>query len=228
MYPPSLALVDDDLTFSSALAQHLRGLGIQVTAYGDADAWLRDANAFAHEFFVVGLNSLPGSHGIDLIKQLRQRSEAVLVVVSGHRSTQVFQDLVLAGADMHMDKPVCLEKLAVVIFALQRRAGQRVTTPQPWTLDRPTGALVAPDGARVALSDIDRCLLECFVGNDGQAMSRTALAKRLDRQGEFGATSLNAVIYRLRRRIERATPLPLPLHSKSRVGYVFKAPLRAL
>jgi DNA-binding response OmpR family regulator len=36
---------------------------------------------------------------------------------------------------------------------------------------------------------------------------------------------LHATIYRLRRRIERATPTLVPLQSQSRVGYVFKATL---
>ena len=39
---------------------------------------------------------------------------------------------------------------------------------------------------------------------------------------------LSATIYRLRRRIERATPTLVPLQSKSRVGYVFRAPLQLL
>jgi two-component system, OmpR family, response regulator len=227
MYPPSLALVDDDLTFSLPLAQHLRGLGIRVTSYGNGDALMDDAKAFAHEFFVVDV-TLPGNAGIELIRRVRQRSDAGMLVVSGRRGPKVFQDVVFAGADMHLDKPVSLEEVAVAIFAVRRRAGQSSTGRQPWTLDRQAGALVAPDGARVSLSDIDRSLLECFVGTDGQAVPRAALAKRLGRPGEFGASSLNAVIYRLRRRIERATTWPLPLQSKSRVGYSFKATLQAL
>ena len=37
----------------------------------------------------------------------------------------------------------------------------------------------------------------------------------------------NAVVYRLKRRIEKATPAVVPLQAKSRVGYQFRAPLRA-
>jgi hypothetical protein len=32
-------------------------------------------------------------------------------------------------------------------------------------------------------------------------------------------------VYRLRRRIERATPLPVPLQTQARVGYVFRGEL---
>ena len=39
---------------------------------------------------------------------------------------------------------------------------------------------------------------------------------------------LNATMYRLRRRVERATPKLFPLQSKSRVGYQFRATLKQL
>ena len=58
----------------------------------------------------------------------------------------------------------------------------------------------------------------------------TTLRQRLGREAPEGASAdgLNAVIFRLRRRIERATPTLVPLQSKSRVGYVFRAPLRVV
>ena len=59
-------------------------------------------------------------------------------------------------------------------------------------------------------------------------------------RGEFGVSfefgrpvteepdnTLSAIIYRLRRRIERATASPVPLQALSRVGYVFRGPLRS-
>jgi len=69
-------------------------------------------------------------------------------------------------------------------------------------------------------------VLQCLLEARGETVTRDALRQRLGRvpsaQGDDG---LNAIIYRLRRRIERATPLMVPLQSRSRVGYVFKAPL---
>ena len=54
------------------------------------------------------------------------------------------------------------------------------------------------------------------------------LRQKLGREPETEtADGLNATIYRLRRRIERATPALVPLQSRSRVGYVFRAPLWA-
>jgi DNA-binding response OmpR family regulator len=39
---------------------------------------------------------------------------------------------------------------------------------------------------------------------------------------------LNSIIFRLRRRIEKATSAAMPLHAKSGVGYVFRSPLKSI
>jgi hypothetical protein len=57
-------------------------------------------------------------------------------------------------------------------------------------------------------------------------VTRETLCERLGLPPD--GDNLNATIYRLRRRIERATPAVVPLQSKSRVGYVFRAPLMAV
>jgi two-component system, OmpR family, response regulator len=229
MYPHSIALIDRDPAFSLPLAQHLRGLGIAVFSYVDGPSLLADASAFTREFFVGDLTG-PGLSGIDLIKTLRHRSDAGILVVSAHTDPKLFHDVLMAGADMHLSQALRLDhhSVAAAIVAVQRRAGRQPVTARPWTLHRMAGELVAPDGARVGLSDIDSGLLECFVDAQGQPVLRQMLAHRLGRHGQQGADGLNAVIYRLRRRIERATPLPVPLQSKSRVGYLFKAPLQVL
>jgi two-component system, OmpR family, response regulator len=227
MYPKTLALIDDDKEFSEYLAQYLRGLGVQVFVYEDSNEMLANVDAFAHEFFVIDL-VLPGVNGIELIKILRKRTDAGVLVVSGLTGGDVFKEVLQAGADMHLVKPVQFEQVALAIMAVQRRAGVGPVPNLPWKLDRRAGELLAPDGARVTLSDIDRQLMECFLGAQGQTVTRETLAQSLGRTATDGMDGLNAIVYRLRRRIERATPVPVPLQSKSRVGYLFRAPLQAL
>ena len=56
-------------------------------------------------------------------------------------------------------------------------------------------------------------------------MSRDALTRRIGLPSDTAPNLLNATIYRLRRRIERATEQLAPLQTKSGLGYVFRAPL---
>jgi DNA-binding response OmpR family regulator len=172
---------------------------------------------------------LPGIDGIDLIKVLRLRSQAGVLVVSGRLAPDVFAQVVDAGADMYLAKPVQFEQVALAIKAVQRRAGSSLPQASPWQLDRRARQLIAPDGSVIDLSDSDQRVVECFVDAAGADVTREALRQRLGHDSDSDASdSLNATIYRLRRRIEKATPLVVPLQSKSRVGYVFRAPLRAI
>jgi CheY-like chemotaxis protein len=82
MYPRTLALVDDDREYSDYLAQHLRVQGIDVHLFGDSNQLLARADAYDFGFYLLDL-MLPGVDGVDLIKILRLRTTAGLVVVSG-------------------------------------------------------------------------------------------------------------------------------------------------
>ncbi|HET7864101.1 MAG TPA: response regulator transcription factor [Burkholderiaceae bacterium] len=224
----SLALVDDDREYSEGLSGYLREQGIAVHGFADSNDLLAHADPYAYEFYVVDL-MLPGVDGVDLIKVLRRRSDAGLLVVSGRLGPDVFKQVITAGADMYLAKPVQFEQVALAIQAVRRRAGSTDLAQNTWRLDRRIGQLVAPDGARVDLSDADRTLIECFVEAQGEVVRRDTLLRRLGRPDDVEASGgLNATIFRLRRRIERATPVTVPLQTKSGVGYVFRAPLKAI
>ncbi len=232
MLPKSLALIDDDKEYAEFLAQYLQEQGVRVDVFSDSNDLLVHADPYGYQFYLVDL-MLPGIDGVDLIKLLRRRTTAGLVVVSGRLAPEVFKDVISAGADMYLTKPVQFEQVALAIKAVNRRISGNGQIQAEWRLERRTGQLVAPDGARVDLSDIDQTLMECFVEAHGEVVSRDTLRQRIGKpdakaDDQDATDGLNATIYRLRRRIERATPLLVPLQSKSRVGYVFRAPLTAV
>lgn len=228
MLPKTLALIDDDDDFVRGLAAHLRGLGVAVDAFSNSNELLAHGDAFGFAFYVVDL-MLPGVDGIELIDILRRRTNASVLVVSGRIAADVFEQAVNAGADMYLAKPVQFEQVVVAVKAVHRRAGPVDPARNTWWLDRRAGHLIAPDGVRVELSAADLTLLECFLEANGEAVRRESLRQRLGRAEDPGSTDgLSAMIFRLRRRIERATPVTVPLQTKSGVGYLFGAPLRAV
>jgi two-component system, OmpR family, response regulator len=228
MLPKTLALIDDDLEFRGGLARHLASLGIGVEAFSDSNELLAHTGGFDFDFYVTDL-MLPGVQGLELIKVLRRRTDAGIVVVSGRLSPDTFKDAITAGADMYLSKPVQFNQVGLVVEAVQRRVGARDPQHHVWRLDRRLSQLVAPDGARIDLSEADCALIECFVEAHGEVVNRETLMQRLGKDSEQGASGgLNAIVFRLRRRIERATPVAVPLQTKSGVGYAFRALLSVL
>ncbi len=228
MLPSTLALIDDDRPFSEGLSGYLRDLGIHVAAFADSTDLLACADPYAFEFYVTDL-MLPSVDGVDLIKVLRRRTSAGVLVVSGRLAADTFKQVVKAGADMYLAKPVQFDQVALAIEAVQRRVGATDPLQNTWRLDQRIAQLVAPDGARIDLSDRDLALLECFVEASGEVVPRETLMQRLGTAGEREASGgLNGTVFRLRRRIERATPAAVPLQAKSGIGYAFRAPLKAI
>lgn len=228
MFPSSLALIDDDRTFSEGLSQYLSHLGISVTVFDDSADLLTCADPYAFEFYLTDL-MLPSVDGVDLIKVLRRRTNAGVLVVSGRLAADTFKQVVKAGADMYLSKPVQFEQIALAIEAVQRRVGATDPLQSTWRLDLRMAQLVAPDGARVDLSERDLALLSCFLEAGGEVVPRETLLQHVgDASGREPTGGLNGTVFRLRRRIERATPSAVPLQAKSGIGYAFRAPLKAI
>jgi two-component system OmpR family response regulator len=225
LYPSPIALVDDDPEFVDFLGQYLKELGMEVHVFRDSNDLLTVAEPYGFAFYVLDLG-LPGVDGLELIRLLRRRSKAGILVVSGRLALDVFDTVILAGADMYLSKPVRFEQVALAIKAVQRRVAVPAEGAVSWRLDLRNSELIAPDNVRIALSAADLAVLECFLEAGGEVVPHAALCAKLGLTPKDDSdNSLHAAIYRMRRRIERMTPISVPLQSQSRVGYVFRAPL---
>ncbi|WP_395702998.1 response regulator transcription factor [Aquabacterium sp.] len=226
--PTRLAIVDDDRDHAAYLAQHLQQRGVEVTVFHDSDEFLTSPSAFDFDFYVIDL-MLPGVDGVDLIRLIRRRGNAGIVVVSGRMDADVFESVMRTGADMHLMKPVRMEQVTLAIEAVQRRIEAGRAQAGAWRLDRKARQLIAPEGTRIDLSDNNLAVIECFVAAQGATVTHALLCERLGRDPRQEADNLlHAAIYRLRQRIERATPASVPLQVEPRVGYVFRGTLTAV
>lgn len=224
--PQTLALIDDDVAFSEYLSQFLQQQGIDVRWFADSDDLLCSERPFEFDFYIVDL-MLPGVDGLSLLRLLRRRTDAGVLVVSGKLGNDVFDQVIGAGADMHLAKPVTFEQVLLAVGSVYRRAARAgdAAPAQAWRLDEVQRRLVAPDGATIELSPTDVSVLSCLLEAKGETVGHQTLLTLLGLSSEDDPNRLHATIYRLRRRIERATPALVPLQSKSRVGYMFRAPL---
>jgi two-component system, OmpR family, response regulator len=227
MFPKTLALIDDDRDYGSYLAQHLRSKGIAVRVFESGAVFLASQDAYGFDFYVVDL-MLPGVDGLSIIKVLRVRTQAGVVVVSGKSSPDVFASIVKAGADMYLAKPVSFDQVLLAIEAVHRRSGHTLSHEGVWQLDMQLRELLSPDGTRITLSETDFAIMQSLLHADGDPVSRESLRQSLGYPDDDSTDStLNAAIFRLRRRIEKATGVAAPLQAKSKLGYLFKARLTA-
>lgn len=129
-------VVDDDDTFRARLARALVARQYAVVEAVDFDAALARVAECAEQGgidrAIVDLR-MPGRSGLDLVRELRQRSpETAIVVLTGYASVPTAVEAVRAGAVNYLAKPAHADAILDAfspVDAWQKEAAVEVDTP---------------------------------------------------------------------------------------------------
>lgn len=215
-----LLLVEDDQLLGDGIRAGLKQDGYTVD-------WVQDGESADHalqseHFDIVVLDiNLPRCSGLDVIKRLRGRKQAVPVLLLTARDT--VSDRVQGldcGADDYLTKPFDLDELNARLRALLRRSSGRVT---PLLIN---GAVVLDPAARrvtlndneVELSQREFVLLQLFMDNQGRVLSRPRLEETLYGWGVgVESNTLEVHIHHLRKKLGNGL-----IRTVRGVGYVLE------
>ena len=220
---PGWAVLGD----ARVLPEGWAALATPHAVFDDSDRFLLSAAPFGMDLYLV----LPRQRGVpalDLIRILRRRTPDAAVLALTDAWPSPLEAWLDAGADMVLPLALRAAELQAALNALRRRQRPPAATG-PWRLLQSQSALALPDGQRVPLSEAERTLLTSLADAPHHREQRRALVERLwGSETDAMDNALRALVYRLRRRIERVWPAGAPLHAVSGVGYEFRAPLRRL
>ncbi|MGH7687642.1 MAG: response regulator [Candidatus Dormibacteria bacterium] len=225
----TVLVIDDDPSMRDILAvlaqQH--GFAIQFAENG-ADG-LRMAEQTDVDLVLLDL-TLPGLTGFDVCRRLRTAGvEVPVIMVSA--STDVV-DVVVGleiGADDYISKPFELRELAARINAKLRRQRSTQSQVRPGRLKFPGLVVdigrheVLRDGQPVSLTPTEFDLLALLSASPGRVISRSEMIQKVWGQGaDLDLRSVDAHVYRLRRKIEPEGPRPTYIHAVPGIGYRFE------
>ena len=224
----TILVIDDDPSMGRLMTLLGKEYGFSVRIAMDGAEGLRMAEEADADLIVLDLN-LPRMTGLDVCRRLRAAGiEVPIVMVSAYHDTV---DIVVGleiGADDYVTKPFEMRELAARISAQLRR--QRRTTAQvrPGRLKFPGLVLdfgrheVLRDGDSVSLTPTEFNLLALLASRPGRVVSRGDMIQQVWGQGaELDARSVDAHVYRLRRKIEPSGDHPTYVHAVPGVGYRF-------
>ncbi len=200
-----ILIIEDDAAIGDAIGAALGSAGHAVDRLADgrlADAALRD-----HPYDLVVLDlGLPGIDGIELLRRLRSRADAVPVLVATAR--EELEERVRAldlGADDYLVKPFALREFEARVRALlRRRTSQGVPELQlgRLRLDLPRRRAHV-DGAALELTPREFGLLEALATRLDRVVSREQLIEALcSWDTTLTDNGLDIAVYRLRRKLE--------------------------
>lgn len=197
-------LVEDDAMIGAAVQAGLRREHFTVDWVRDGEA--ADAALRLERFDLMLLDlGLPGRSGLEVLKGLRARNDAlpVLILTARDAVSDRVQGLD-AGADDYLVKPFVIEELAARARALLRRRAGRATGEIRHlgvALD-PASHRVWRDEREVALSPREFALLQLLMERPGTILSRAQIEERLyGWSSELGSNAVEVHIHGLRRKI---------------------------
>ena len=116
-----LLIVEDEKNLCDTIAKNLYGAGYEVDTSYDGDDALDCILSEDYDLIVLDLN-LPGTDGMDILKELRKKNEETKVIILPAKSQIADKVAGLdAGANDYLEKPFHLQELEARIRSLTRR-----------------------------------------------------------------------------------------------------------
>ena len=221
-----ILVVEDEESFSEALAYLLGREGFDVTVADSGPKAIEEFDRVGADLVLLDL-MLPGLSGTEVCKQLRQRSDVPIIMLTA-KDSEVDKVVGLElGADDYVTKPYSSRELFARIRAVLRRnsdlgetepAGGTLTVG-PVRLDTERH-VIAINGSTVQFPLKEFELLEFLMRNCDRVLTRTQIIDRVWGSDYVGDTkTLDVHIKRLRAKIEVDPANPVYIQTVRGLGY---------
>ena len=230
MTTPHILIVEDDRDIGLLIAKYLKSNEMRVSLAENARAMDRIL-ADTRISLIVLDRMLPGEDGLSICRRLRASSDIPIITLPA-QADEIDRIVGLEmGADDYLGKPFNPRELLARIRAVLRRrddALSAATGPKRsykfagWSLDGPMRRLYDPKGTRVELTGAEFEMLLVFCERPGRTLSRDQIIDLTQgREASPSERSVDILVSRLRRKLERDPKDPELLQTIRSSGYLF-------
>lgn len=222
-------VIDDDVTLGNLLCMLLEKDGFEaLCATGGAEG-LRLAQQERPDGIILDI-MMPGMHGYEVCRRLRQITDAVIVFVSVKGTTADIVRGLHLGGDDYVVKPYTYEELSSRLMACLRRQ-KAGSLPPVYRASREVMLVTDPDRRLVFINNHETQLtptefqvLKFLLKNQGKVLSTDAILANAWGPEYIGERELvKQFIYRLRAKLEQDPSTPKYIQTVRGAGYVFEA-----
>ena len=216
-----LLIIEDEKKLCDTIAKSLHASGYETDVCYDGNEALEMVYSEEFDLIVLDLN-LPGTDGMEILRQLREHNEETRVLILSARSQIADKVRGLdAGANDYMEKPFHLQELEARIRSLTRRRfiqndicleceGVRFDT-------RERAAYVG--GEKITLTRKENGILEYLLLNQGRPVSQEELIEHVwDANVDSLTSSIRVHMSSLRKKLKAALGYD-PIVNKIGEGY---------
>jgi two-component system OmpR family response regulator len=236
---PTCLVIEDDRTMRNLVTNYLREHDIGAIPASGREEVVGLLAGDEPSLVILDLR-LGQEDGLDLLREIRSRSDVPVIITTGHRRDEIDRVVGLElGADDYITKPFGLRELLARIRAVLRRreAGQVAAQRDPergrwrfggWQLDRRNRRLSDSSGVPVALTKGEYALLIAFLDAPQRPLSREHLLQATRIHEDVFDRSIDVQVLRLRRKLETDPSAPSIIQTERGIGYVFTLPVEPL
>lgn len=230
-FPKTILMIEDDAPTREVVRMAMAGQNLNLLEAETGEKGMELLTKSEPDLVILDLN-LPGISGMDVCRQMRAEGTQVPVIMLTAKNDTI--DVVVGlevGADDYIPKPFEVRELIARVGAHLRRSEQSVAQQQPKTRFEFPGLTIDlnsrqvwRDGTEVNLTLTEFNLLSLLASQAGQVVSRAELLRRVwGYEIEIETRTVDAHVYRLRKKIERDSEKPQYIHSVPGIGYRFVA-----
>jgi len=223
--PRSILLIEDDTDLCALMRDYFAEKGFCIESAHDGRQGL--ARALAGAFDLIILDAmLPALDGFEVLRQIRKRSEAPVIMLTARTAEADRVAGLNAGADDYLPKPFGPEELLARIRAVLRRVGK---TDAATRMIEAGGVRMNPQSRQawqldeaLELTALEFDILEILVRGAGRTVTRDELTGAVhQRPSTPYERSLDVHISHLRKKLERQNQVLI--RTVRGVGYQFAA-----
>ena len=227
MTPTKILVVDDEAQIRRVMRTTLTSQGYSVAEAKNGDEALHLVPVERPDLILLDVN-MPGRSGIETCREIRQASDAPIIMLTVRNSERDKVQALDAGADDYVVKPFGSDELLARIRAALRRVAPSDALPPFISADlridfEKRSVLVNDQLVRLTPKEFD--LLHHLVANRGKTESHRRLLQAVWGP-DYGEETeyLRVFINQLRKKIEPDPRHPRYIHTEPWVGYRFDPP----
>ncbi|PYQ27138.1 MAG: DNA-binding response regulator [Acidobacteria bacterium] len=221
---PRILVLDDDSMSRRLLEASLTAEGMVVETFGTFAHASAAALRQPYDLYLLDI-VLPDGDGLDLCKQIRQRSQSPIIVLTVKGDLQDVVKGLELGADDYIVKPFRMPEVVARVRAQLRRTQERSAARE--TAIRVGDVVIDRDlrdasvrGVAAGLSPREFEILDFLAQSAGRSVSRDVLIDHVwSERDDLSEKILAVYVRRLRIKIERDPDNPEYLHTVRGYGY---------